>query len=172
MFMVKKNVNMFDFDAGIVYKINRVNDPGMPLAFYEDYGVFKLFLLDCGLLGCMVNAPAGLVLTNNDIFKEYKGAFSEEYVLEQLKTTNLPIFYWSANNSQSEIDFLVQTEKRVIPIEVKAEDNVHSQSLHVFCTDKYPQLKGLRCSMKPYIDQDWMENIPLFSIEAYIQNQK
>lgn len=159
-------------DAGIVYKINRVNDPEMPLAFYEDYGVFKLFLLDCGLLGCMVNAPAGLVLTNNDIFKEYKGAFSEEYVLEQLKTTNLPIFYWSANNSQSEIDFLVQTEKRVIPIEVKAEDNVHSQSLHVFCTDKYPQLKGLRCSMKPYIDQGWMENIPLFSIEAYIQNPK
>lgn len=133
-----------------------------------------IFALDVGLLGAMANAPASLMLTSNDVFKEFKGAFSENYVFEQLRTfDDLGIYYFSKDNSTQEIDFLVQTEKRIIPIEVKAEENLKSKSLSQFVTvdnaDKH--LKGLRCSMMPYIDQGWMENIPLFSVIAYINKE-
>ena len=161
-------------DAKLAFKVHRSNKPTMPLSFYEDFNAFKLFALDVGLLGAMANAPASLMLTSNDVFKEFKGAFSENYVFEQLRTfDDLGIYYFSKDNSTQEIDFLVQTEKRIIPIEVKAEDNLKSKSLNQFVTvdnaDKH--LKGLRCSMMPYIDQGWMENIPLFSVIAYINKE-
>ncbi len=161
-------------DAKLAFKVHRSNKPTMPLSFYEDFNAFKLFALDVGLLGAMANAPASLMLTSNDVFKEFKGAFSENYVFEQLRTfDDLGIYYFSKENSTQEIDFLVQTEKHIIPIEVKAEDNLKSKSLSQFVTvdnaDKH--LKGLRCSMMPYIDQGWMENIPLFSVIAYINKE-
>ena len=133
-----------------------------------------MFALDVGLLGAMANAPASLMLTSNDVFKEFKGAFSENYVLEQLVTyENLSIDYFNKENSKLEIDFLVQTDERVIPIEVKAEENVKSKSLKQFVTVDHADknLKGLRCSMKPYIDQGWMENIPLYGVLGYINKQ-
>ena len=114
------------------------------------------------------------MLVNNDVFKEYKGAFTENYVLEQLVTSeNLVIYYYSKENSKVKVDFLVQTDKRVIPIEVKAEENVKSKSLSQFVRIDHAEkhLKGLRCSMKPYIDQEWMENIPLYSIKAFIDKE-
>ena len=130
--------------------------------------------MDVGLLGAMSKASARLMLINNGVFTEYKGAFTENYVLEQLKSIcDLDAYYFSKDNSTQEVDFLVQTAERIIPIEVKAEENVKSKSLKQFVTvdhaDKH--LKGLRCSMKPYIDQDWMENIPLYGILGYINKQ-
>lgn len=112
------------------------------------------------------------MLVNNEVFKEYKGAFTENYVLEQLITfEDLVIYYFSKENSKVEVDFLVQTNNRVIPFEVKAEENVKSKSLAQFVKIDHAKqhLKGLRCSMKPYIDQEWMENIPLYSVMAYIK---
>ena len=161
-------------DAGLAYKVYNCKKPVLPLKFYEDFDAFKLFGLDVGLLGAMANAPASLMLTSNDVFKEFKGAFSENYVLEQLVTCdNLSICYFCKENSKLEIDFLVQTEKRVIPIEVKAEENLKSKSLSQFVTIDHADknLKGLRCSMKPYANQDWMENIPLYSDLGYINMQ-
>lgn len=155
-------------DAGIVKKVTLIKEPRIPLKFYEDISIFKLFLLDCGLMGCMVDAPAKLILTGNDIFKEYKGAFTESFVHQQLLRKYRNIYYWSSSDSKCEIDLMVQKEGRVIPIEIKAEISVHSQSLYTFCTSKYKGLKGLRCSMKGYIDQEWMENIPLYSVENYL----
>ena len=161
-------------DAKLAFKVHRCNKPTMPLSFYEDFNAFKLFTLDIGLLGAMANAPASLMLTSNDVFKEFKGAFSENYVFEQLRTfDDLSIYYFSKENSTQEIDFLVQTDERIIPIEVKAEENLRSKSLRGFIVEDYPNehFKGLRCSMKPYVDQDWMENIPLYSVLGYINNQ-
>lgn len=160
--------------AGLVYKIRRCKNPAMPLKFYEDFDAFKLYLLDVGLLGAMSKASPRLMLINNGVFTEFKGAFTENYVLEQLKSMNdLDAYYFSKDNSTQEVDFLVQTAERIIPIEVKAEENVKSKSLKQFVTvdhaDKH--LKGLRCSMKPYVDQDWMENIPLYSVLGYINKQ-
>lgn len=158
-------------DAGLVYMVYRCTNPNTPIRFYEDFDAFKLYTLDVGLLGAMTNAPATLMLVSNDVFKEYKGAFSENYVLQQLKTfDDLDICYFSKDNSTQEIDFLVQTSKRIIPIEVKAEENVKSKSLSQFIRVDYAdkQLKGLRCSMKPYINQEWMENIPLYAILGFM----
>ena len=158
-------------DAGLVTKLNRCLSPTMPLSYYEDAEAFKLYLLDVGLLGALSNAPARLMLAENKVFVEFKGAFSENYVLQQLQTMgDMPLYYSSKDNSTQEVDFLVQTEERIIPIEVKAEENVKSKSLRGFVTvdhaDKH--LKGLRCSMQPYVDQGWMENIPLYAVLGYM----
>ena len=157
-------------DAGLVVKLHRCLNPTMPLSFYEDFDAFKLYLLDVGLLGALAQTPARMMLVDNQIFAEYKGAFSENYVLQQLLTVGpFPIFYFSKDNSTQEVDFLIQTEQRIVPLEVKAEENVKSKSLRGFVVDDYPEkhLKGLRCSMLPYMDQDWMENIPLYAVGNY-----
>ena len=161
-------------DAGLVYKIHRTKVPQMPLKFHEDFDSFKLYLLDVGLLGALSEASPALMLTSNDVFCEFKGAFTENFVLEEIKPfRNVPVYYFCKENSTVEVDFLVQTYNRLIPIEVKAEENVKSKSLRQFVsidhTDK--NLKGLRCSMQPYVDQGWMENIPLYSIYGYISMQ-
>ena len=153
-------------DAGIVYKANRVKEPKLPLKFYEDIDAFKLFLLDCGLLACMVDAPADQMLIGNHVFVEFKGALTEQYVMQQLKACGLTPYYWSNANTPAEIDFIVQNGSRILPIEVKAEENVRARSLAQFIKDN-PQLKGLRISMKGYVNQEWMENIPLPSVMAY-----
>lgn len=161
-------------DAGLVHKIYRTKTPEMPLKMYEDFNAFKLFLLDVGLLSALAGTGPAQMISNNEVFKEYKGAFTENYVLQQLIPEHLlHIGYYSKENSQVEIDFLVQTHNRIIPIEVKAEENVKSKSLRQFITIDHndKKLKGLRCSMKQYIDQGWMENIPLFSVLNYFRQQ-
>lgn len=155
-------------DAGIVHKVCRVKELQIPVKFYEDLGAFKLFLLDCGLLGCMAEAPASQMLVGNNVFREFKGAFTEQFVLQQLKAMDISTYYWSSETTPAEIDFVIQTEDRVIPIEVKAEENVRARSMSEYIK-KHPQynLKGLRISMLGYQDQGWMENIPLFGVMKY-----
>ncbi len=155
-------------DAGLVYKPHRVTKVAYPIKFYEDLDVFKLFPLDVGLLGAMTDIPAAMVLLGDHAFKEFNGSFTECYVMEQLARLQLPTAYFSANDTMVELDFVVQTEKRVVPIEVKAEENVKSKSLKTYI-DAHPELKGLRLSMKNYVDQGWMENLGLFAIEAYLR---
>ena len=148
-------------DAGLVYKINRVNAVKIPLKFYEEFGAFKLFMLDVGLLGAMVDAPAAAVLVKDDIFSEYKGAFTELFVCSQMKAADIPVFYHSVESSRIELDFVVQLGTKAYPVEVKAEENVKSKSLRTF-VEKNPSLRGLRLSMKPRFSQDWLECIPLY----------
>ena len=155
-------------DAGIVYKVSRIKEPKMPLKFYEDMDVFKLFLLDCGLLACMTDASADQMLIGDNVFTEFKGAFTEQYVLQQLLALGLKPYYWSNTKTPSEIDFIIQDSQRVIPVEVKAEENVRARSLAQFTKDN-PGLKGLRISMKGYVDQEWMENIPIIAIGTYFE---
>lgn len=154
-------------DAGIVHKVCRVKELQMPVKFYEDLGAFKLFLLDCGLLACMAEAPASQMLIGNNVFTEFKGAFTEQFVLQQLVAEDMVAYYWSSDKTPAEIDFVVQTD-RVIPIEVKAEENVRSRSMSEYIKN-HPQysLKGLRVSMLDYKDQGWMENIPLFGLSKF-----
>ena len=167
---VKKSSRAADFemaiqwliDAGLVYKVMRTSRPQMPLKFYEDLNAFKLFMLDVGLMGAMSETSAEAMLVNNNVFSEYKGAFTELYVLTQLKTLGLPIYYHSVDNSTIELDFLVQLANRVVPIEVKAETNVKAKSMRLFI-EKYPELTGVRISMLPYQPQQWLVNIPLYA---------
>lgn len=171
---VKKSARAADFemaiqwliDAGLAYKMPRVNSAKMPLKFYEDANAFKLFMLDVGLMGAMAETSAQSMLVGNDIFSEYKGAFTELYVYTQLKTLSLSLYYHSVDNSTIEIDFLTQWRDKVVPIEVKAEVNVKSKSLHTFINAN-PELKGIRYSMLPYKEQEWMTNIPLYACLAW-----
>lgn len=157
-------------DAGIIYKVNRIREPRVPLKFYEDFDAFKLFLLDCGLLACMADAPADQMLIGDNVFVEFKGAFTEQYVLQQLLAVGLTPYYWSNAKTPAEIDFIVQQGSRVVPIEVKAEENVRARSLSQFIKDN-PGLKGLRLSMKGYANQEWMENVPLVAIDAFFDQK-
>ena len=156
-------------DAGLIYKITRINKPARPLRFYEEPAVFKLYMNDVGLLGALMDVSAKEMLLGDNVFSEYKGALSEQYVLSQLITSEVPIHYYSTNDSQVEVDFIIQTESQIIPIEVKAEKNVHSKSLRVFI-EKNPELKGVRLSMLPFEPQEWMDNIPLYGISKLIEN--
>lgn len=151
-------------DSGLVHKVHRISKPVVPLKFYEDIASFKLFLLDCGLLGALSETPPEQILIGDNVFEEYKGAFTENYVLQQLKS--LPrtfIYYYSNDNSTLEIDFVVQHEAHVIPIEVKAEENLRAKSLRQFVTDN-PGLHGVRFSMSDYREQDWLTNVPLWAV--------
>ena len=152
-------------DAGIVLKVNRIKEAKMPLKFYEDISAFKLFLLDMGLFACMCDVPASEMLVGNNVFVEYKGAFAEQYVLQQLVCQNVKPYYWSSEKTPSEIDFVIQKDNKIIPIEVKAEVNVKARSLRQFITNN-PELKAVRFSMLGYAEQDWMTNIPLYYISA------
>lgn len=151
-------------DSGLVHKVHRISKPVVPLKFYEDMASFKLFLLDCGLLGALSETPPEQILIGDNVFEEYKGAFTENYVLQQLKS--LPrtfVYYYSNDNSTLEIDFVVQHEAHVIPIEVKAEENLRAKSLRQFVTDN-PGLHGVRFSMSDYREQDWLTNVPLWAV--------
>lgn len=153
-------------DAGLVYKVNRVKKGHLPLSAYEDFSAFKLFMLDVGLLGAMAGLSPQTLLKGNAVFTEFKGALAEQYTFQQLRLAadNL-IYYWSAESSRGEIDFLVQRDERIVPIEVKAEDNLQSKSLRLF-VEAANGLHGLRFSMAPYRQQDWMTNYPLYAVEA------
>lgn len=151
-------------DSGLVHKVHRISKPVVPLKFCEDMASFKLFLLDCGLLGALSETPPEQILIGDNVFEEYKGAFTENYVLQQLKS--LPrtfVYYYSNDNSTLEIDFVVQHEAHVIPIEVKAEENLRAKSLRQFVTDN-SGLYGVRFSMSDYREQDWLTNVPLWAV--------
>lgn len=152
-------------DSGLVHKVHRISKPVVPLKFYEDMSSFKLFLLDCGLLGALSETPPEQILIGDNVFEEYKGAFTENYVLQQLKS--LPrtfVYYYSNDNSTLEIDFVVQHDTHIIPIEVKAEENLRAKSLRQFVTDN-SGLHGVRFSMSDYREQDWLTNVPLWAVK-------
>lgn len=158
-------------DAGLVHKVERTRDVKIPLKFYADMDAFKLYLLDVGLLGALTQTPADQILIGNNVFSEYKGAFTENFVLQQIITLpDIPVYYYSKDNSTQEVDFIVQSGSKIIPIEVKAEENVKSKSLASFITRDFASccLKGVRFSMLGYQDQGWMENVPLFAAREYV----
>ena len=151
-------------DCGLIYKIDRVNKPNIPLIAYQDTSAFKLYILDVGLLGAMTRIDAKILLEGNEIFTEFKGSLTEQFVLTQLKSNkDIPIFYWSAERATAELDFLVQLGTYVVPIEVKSEENLQAKSLRSFA-EKYNTKVNVRTSMSDYRKEDWLINIPLYSI--------
>ena len=151
-------------DAGLVYKVPRCTKLALPLDIYEDLSAFKLYLMDVGLLGAMVNTEPVQVLMSNQIFSEYKGGMTENYVLQQMKSKGIaPIYYHKADNSRLELDFVIQKDGKVLPIEVKAEENVRANSLTTLLSQQ-PDMTAVRYSMLPYRQQGQMECVPLYLI--------
>ena len=149
--------------AGLVSKVRRVGKPGLPLAAYLDGKAFKVFLVDVGLLGAMSGLAPETVLEGGRVFTEFKGALTEQYVCQQLMASGLRPFYWSAENSRGEIDFLVQREGAIYPIEAKAEENVRAKSLRTF-NERYEGMHCRRFSLSGFRDEGWMRNIPLWAV--------
>lgn len=151
-------------DSGLLYKVSRCTKPALPLDIYEDFSVFKLYLLDIGLLGAMVNVDPAQILINNQIFSEYKGGMTEEYVLQEMKSRNIsPIYYHKTDDSRLELDFVIQYNGKLLPIEVKAEDNVRANSL-MSLLKANPDLQAVRLSMLPYKQQEQLFCVPLYVI--------
>ena len=151
-------------DSGLVHKVNRVTEPKLPLSAYKNFSIYKLFILDIGLLCAMSELDAKTILDENNLFVEFKGALTEQYVLQQLICdTNYTPYYFGTDKATFEQDFLIQKEIEIIPIEVKASTNVRSQSLKTF-SEKYKPKLSVRFSLLPYCDQTWMINIPLFAV--------
>ena len=152
-------------DCGLIHKISRVNAVGLPLKAYEDLKAFKLFILDVGLLGCMARLRQRTLLDGDDIFVEFKGALSEQYVCQQLKTNeNLGVYYYTNDRGSCEIDFVVDTGEQIVPVEVKAETNLKAKSLKTY-KDKFEPELTIRTSMADYKKEDWLVNLPLYAIE-------
>ena len=135
----------------------------MPLKAYIDFPAFKIYLLDVGLLGAMSELDAVSILEGNNLFEEFKGALTEQYVLQQLESDTKYTPYYFSVSSHNEIDFLIQKGKCVVPIEVKAEENLQSKSLKAYC-DKHKPDYAVRTSMSDFREQEWMTNIPLYAI--------
>ena len=156
-------------DAGIVHRVQRISEARMPLKFYASPDAFKMFLLDCGLLGCMADTAAADMLIDNKVFTEFKGAFAEQFVAQELVSMGAKPYYWSNDRTPAEIDFVIQHNGKIVPIEVKASTNVRSKSLAQFVKDN-DGLKGLRLSLCQYIDQEWMENVPLYALRGWMNH--
>lgn len=153
-------------DCGLVHKVHRVNAPSLPLKAYEDLKAFKLFLVDVGLLSCMVGLRQDVLLDGNALFKEFKGALTEQYVLQQLKTIKgLNIYYWTAERGTAEVDFVIDNGTDVIPVEIKAEANLQAKSLKVYHEKFTPKL-SIRTSMADYKREEWLLNLPLWAVEC------
>ena len=155
-------------DCGLVHKVHRVTTPSLPLKAYEDLKAFKLFLVDVGLLSCMVGLRQDVLLDGNELFREFKGALTEQYVLQQLKTLKgVNTYYWTAERATAEVDFVMDNGSKVIPIEVKAETNLQAKSLKVYHEKFQPEL-SIRTSMADYKREDWLLNLPLWAMETGI----
>lgn len=152
-------------DCGLVYKIERVKGGGIPLKAYVDQKAFKLFVVDVGLLGCMTGLSPKILLDGNDLFTEFKGALTEQYVCQQLKTLeNLSIYYYTNDRGSCEVDFVVDTGERTVPVEVKAEVNLKAKSLKTYYEKYQPEI-SIRTSMADYRPEEWLMNLPLYAIE-------
>ena len=151
-------------DSGLVHSVPRIKKPHLPLSAYQD-NAFKLYGLDIGLLSAQSHLDASVLLDGSRIFSEFKGALTEQYVLQQLiANQDNPVFYWATEKGTAEVDFVVQQKQAVIPIEVKAEENLKAKSLKVY-VEQFQPAHAFRFSMADYREQDWLVNVPLYSIE-------
>lgn len=151
--------------CGLVYKVNRVSKPSLPLSGYEDNGIFKLFMIDCGLLCAKSFLDVKTIIDGNKIFEEFKGALAEQYVLQELKQIkDLPLAYWAADEGKAEIDFIFQHKEQIIPLEVKSSTNLKAKSLASY-RDRYNQKMAVRTSLAGFEINEGLYNIPLYMIE-------
>jgi predicted AAA+ superfamily ATPase len=136
----------------------------MPLIAYQDAAAFKLFLHDVGLLAALARLPLQTLIDGDALFTDVKGAFAEQFVMQQLRlNSERVIAYWTNDKSTAEVDFVVQHNENIIPIEVKAGENLKAKSFRVFCENYRPRT-ALRVSLSEYREESWMTNVPLYAV--------
>ena len=156
-------------DCGLTLKSHRVSVPRMPLKAYQDMQVFKLFMVDVGLLGALSGLDAKTLIGGNEIFNEFKGAMAEQFVMQELATLQLDyVGYWTNERSTSEVDFVIQQQGKIIPIEVKSGENLRSRSFTIFCQTYEPQC-AIKASVCPYNAGSQVWNVPLYGLSSFLQ---
>jgi predicted AAA+ superfamily ATPase len=151
-------------DAGLIRRVNRIEKPGILLSAYQDFSAFKIYFVDTGLLGAMSQLDPRVLLEENQFFTEFKGALTEQYVLQELQAIqDLHLYYWTAKNAMAEVDFVFQWNHHIVPLEVKASENLQSKSLKSY-VQKYSCKRALRTSLSSYRDEGWLINIPLYAV--------
>lgn len=158
-------------DCGLILKCIRVSKPGMPLKAYIEINSFKIYMLDIGLLAAQGDLDARILLEGNKLFGEFKGALTEQFIAQELTAYGNSLYYFSKENSSGELDFLLQKENQIIPVEVKAEENLQAKSLRAYCERHKPET-AIRTSMANYREQDWMTNVPLYAFIHYIDKNQ
>jgi predicted AAA+ superfamily ATPase len=154
-------------DAGLLHKVYNVSKPALPLAAYQELSAFKLYHNDVGLLSAMSQLNSRVIVDGDAVFTEFKGALTEQYVFQQLiQNQELPVRYFTFDGSKFEIDFLIQTkENEIVPIEVKSGGTLRAKSFKFFC-EKYEPVKAIRTSLADYKQEEWLINLPLYSINS------
>ena len=151
-------------DSGLLYKVPRVSRPALPLSIYEELNIFKLYTLDVGLLGAMANTDSSQILIKSDLIADFNGGLAEQFILQQMKSKQIdPIYYHSTDDSRLKLDFLIQSDGCLLPIEVKSGESVRSNSLSMLL-QKTPGLRAIRYSLRPYKEQNFLTNIPLYAV--------
>jgi predicted AAA+ superfamily ATPase len=156
-------------DCGLLHRVSRVAKPGMPLVSYLDMAAFKLYLLDVGLLGARGDLDARVLLEGDRVFEEFKGSLTEQYAAQELAAREMGLYYCSTENSSGEVDLLVQRGRQIVPIEVKAQENLRAKSLSSYCAKYRPQT-AVRTSLSNYREQDWMVNVPLYALAPFLES--
>ena len=157
-------------DAGLIHKVNRLNKVGFPLAAYADWADFKIYLNDIGLISAIAELSPEIILRGNELFSEFKGIISEQFILQQLLSANVKPYYWNPENTRSEVDFIVQLDNLIVPIEVKASENVKAKSLSVYY-EKYKPEICIRTSLGGYKSQEWLQNVPLYGFLNWLNGR-
>ncbi|MCL2009664.1 MAG: ATP-binding protein [Synergistaceae bacterium] len=156
------------FETRLVYKVSMTTNPALPLARNTDREAFKLYMLDIGLLG----AKSGLDIKslfepNHDVFGEFKGALTEQFVCQELQASGIcPLFYWTREKGAAEVDFLLQFENEAVPVEAKSNIHTKSKSLVVYI-DEYHPARAVRTSLKKYGVKNGLYSIPLYMLGSF-----
>jgi predicted AAA+ superfamily ATPase len=154
-------------DSGLLLKCNRISKPAMPLIAYQDISAFKLYFNDVGLLSAKSSLDAKTLINGNIIFTEFKGSLTEQFVIQQFRAMkNTSVYYWTNDRSTAEVDFVLQNEGDIIPIEVKAAENLKAKSFQMFC-EKFKPQNAIRSSLSNYRKESWMTNVPLYIVGNY-----
>ena len=155
-------------DCGILRRVGRVAALRKPLKAYEDPKAFKLYFLDIGLLSGLCGLDERAVFGRDAMFSEFKGALSEQFVCQQIGArTGLAPCYYSNGKSTCEVDFVIDRDGEVVPVEVKAETNLKAKSLKSV-HEKFGISHALRVSMSDYREEDWIVNVPLYVLESWL----
>lgn len=155
-------------DTGLIRLCYNIKVPNLPLNAYKILNIYKIYMLDIGLLGAQANIEPATLLHRNNAFKDYMGAFSEQYVSQELTALNKDLYYYSNKTSTAEIDFLLQSKNNVVPLEVKSTINLKAKSLKVYCEKFNPDL-CLRASLENFKKEEWLTNIPLYALSSYLK---
>ena len=151
-------------DAGLIHRVSATERPRLPMEHYADAVGFKVYALDVGLLGAMAEAPVKLLASGGRLFNEYEGAFVENFVAQALRACGIdPLYYWRSKGGRAEIDFLIENDDRVFPLEVKAGINTKSKSLKSY-DDQFCPAALLRVNLRNFRRDGKTANVPLYAV--------